>query len=432
MTDKTRLSTSAASRLLKLGGLVGRVGASLAADAVKKALKTEGDPSGSAVYAENAARIAEALGTLKGVPMKIGQMLSLHEGFLPPEVAEILSSLQQDAPPAPFDDIHRVLQAELQGTFSLVDTVEPHAHAAASIGQVHRSRLKDGREVVFKVQYPGIDQVIAADLKNLKGILKILFSMLTRMDLDPIWDELNARLTEELDYIREAQHMNRMRELWKDDPDIIIPEVLPELSTVHVLCMIYEKGLSPAWACSDDYSQAQRTHWASMLLKLFLTGLLEHRFLHADPNLANFSFHTDGRVVVYDFGCMKEVPESISNGYRFLTRAVLDERWADIPKLLRETGVHYIDGSEVPMAMVMDFTEVLRGPFERGRQYTFGEDSNIYEEVRALAKKHRQEAMDMTAPADLVFVDRTISGHFGNLSRFRASADWRKFLEQYL
>jgi predicted unusual protein kinase regulating ubiquinone biosynthesis (AarF/ABC1/UbiB family) len=430
---KKGLITSAASRFTRLGGLAGRVGATMAAAALRDAVFKE---EGSDLYRTTAVRqaeiIAETLGQMKGAPMKVGQMMSLHEGLLPEEVADVLRSLQKDAPPAPFEDIEGVLKRELSKKFRQVRHVEPHAHAAASIGQVHRARLKDDRQVVFKVQYPGIASVIRADMKNLKGVLTLLFGMITRMDMEPVWRELNARLLEEVDYRSEARHMERMRRLWADDPDIIIPEVVAELSTGQVLCMVYEKGLSPSWACSDDCEASLRDRWGGILLKLVVRGLFEHRCLHADPNMANFSFCRDGRVVVYDFGCVKEVPAFLSRGYADLTLAVLEDRLEAVPGLLQQMGVHMADGSTIPQEMVTDFAEVAAAPFREGGVYTFGETTSIYDEARGLARRYRAQSMEVVFPGDLIFVDRSIGGHFGNLARLKATGDWQEILLRYI
>jgi len=432
--SRTKLPTSALARLLKLGGAAGRVGVSVARESLERS-KARGTEKGGRRTTEmqrRAQQVAEVLGALKGVPMKIGQMLSLHQELLPPEVADILSSLQQDAPSVPFAEIYDSMRNELGGSFQHIDDIEPRAWAAASIGQVHRGQLADGRRVVFKVQYPGIDRVIAADLKNLKGPLGLLFGMFTDADLGPFWAEASEMLNEELDYAQEARHMQRMAELWEGDADIVIPRVLPELTTRHVLCMDYVQGLSAQWACSDNYTQAQRDRWGQVLLRFVLSGLFRQRFLHADPNLANFSFMPDGRLVVYDFGCVKQVPEKIRDGYTNLTRAVLDQRFGDLEPLLAEMGIYRLDGKSLPHAMLLEYGEVLAKPFQQGSAYQYGKDSNIYTELMALGRKYWEIGAKLQFPKDILFIDRTLAGHFGNLCRLGATAEWGKLLENSL
>ena len=179
--------TSAVRRFLKLGGLAGRVGASVvtnqALDLVrsgpsKKIRQTEN-------LVKNAIRIVETLGELKGAAMKVGQMLSLHEGLLPPEVAEVLGSLQKEAPKVPAEVMEFEVRGGLENFDELFESFDFEAFAAASIGQVHRARLRDGRDVAVKVQYPLIDEIVKADLKNLKTLMKRLFALFTDADFEP-------------------------------------------------------------------------------------------------------------------------------------------------------------------------------------------------------------------------------------------------------
>ncbi|MEZ4604642.1 MAG: AarF/UbiB family protein [Desulfobacterales bacterium] len=158
---------------------------------------------------KNALRIKELLGELKGVPMKIGQMISLHENLFPREVVQVLKSLQQNAPPVPFSDLRAMMEKELGPRLGYIRHIDETPMAAASIGQVHQAAvLVNGAPVALKIQYPGIDTVIRADLKNLKGLLKLLFSMFSRMDMEPVWQELKDRLMEELDYERKPPTSN--------------------------------------------------------------------------------------------------------------------------------------------------------------------------------------------------------------------------------
>ncbi|MCJ7756294.1 MAG: AarF/UbiB family protein, partial [Thermoanaerobaculales bacterium] len=195
MTDNDMI-TSAVRRFVKLGGLAGRVGASVIGSQIldvarsgpsKQIKKTEN-------LVHNAARIVETLGEMKGAAMKIGQMLSLHDGMLPPEVAEVLRGLQQEAPKVPAEVMEFEIRGALDNFDELFESLDFEAFAAASIGQVHRGRLRDGRDVAVKIQYPLIDLIVEADLKNLRTLVRTLLAMISDIDFDPIWSELNDRL----------------------------------------------------------------------------------------------------------------------------------------------------------------------------------------------------------------------------------------------
>jgi predicted unusual protein kinase regulating ubiquinone biosynthesis (AarF/ABC1/UbiB family) len=205
--------TSALGRLFRIGGMATRVSMSLATEQAVGFLFS--DPIAQARKTEklvlNALRATEALGELKGAAMKVGQMLSVHEGLFPREVSAVLRTLQNEAPEVPFTRMEAVLRAELPEFDQHVDYLHPEAIAAASIGQVYRARLHDGREVAVKVQYPDIDRVVLADLKNLKKLFGSLVAMIADVEFDEIWEELKVHLLEELDYRQESWITGRKR-----------------------------------------------------------------------------------------------------------------------------------------------------------------------------------------------------------------------------
>jgi predicted unusual protein kinase regulating ubiquinone biosynthesis (AarF/ABC1/UbiB family) len=428
--------TSPLRRFVKLGGLAGRVGASVAtsrvldfvrSDATKQIRSTEN-------LVRNAVRIVETLGELKGAAMKVGQMLSLHEGLLPAEVVEVLRALQREAPRVPAE----VMRFEVEGSLGagideLFESFDEEAFAAASIGQVHLARLRDGRRVAVKVQYPAIDQIIKADLGNLRTLFGAIFAMLTDADFEPIWKEVRDRLLEELDYRHEAANMRRMAELHRDVPEIVIPGVIEERSSDRVLTMEFLEGVRPDDACSDRYSQEQKDLWGIRLFEFQIRGLFAHRFLHADPNLANFAFLEDGRIVVYDFGCVKSVPDAIAEGLAALFLAVRAGRYADVPRLLLEMGV-YKEGERrtpLPMELTSPYAEIFAQILRDRPPYRFGEDPEFYDRLIALGMQNWSNAMDIAFPEDIIFVDRSLSGHFGNLGRLRASGPWGEIVHRY-
>jgi predicted unusual protein kinase regulating ubiquinone biosynthesis (AarF/ABC1/UbiB family) len=421
---------TAASRMLQLGGLAGRVGMSLAGNTVANLFRDS--PSRETYRSlnliKNAGRIQEILGQLKGVPMKIGQMISLHEKLLPEPIVSALQSLQQNAPSVPFADMREMVARELGDRFCLIQDIDETPLAAASIGQVHRARLVNGAAIALKIQYPGMDKIIQADLKNLKGLLTLLFSMFSTMDMDLIWQEVNARMLEELDYLREADSMKRMATLYKDDSRIIVPKVIDEVTSRRVLGMELVLGISPDSVSENTYPQALKNTWAESMARLIFRGLFDFRFLHADPNMANFAFKADGRIIVYDFGCMKDVPESLCRGYIRLIRAMLDHAYPKMPGILHGMGVHLAGGRPVSWQMVADFADVFQELFHPDQHYTFGSDPEIYARLTGLVNKHLNESMSLIFPKDVIFIDRTFGGHFGNLCRLNARSDWRTLL----
>jgi predicted unusual protein kinase regulating ubiquinone biosynthesis (AarF/ABC1/UbiB family) len=428
--------TSPLRRFIKLGGLMGRVGTSVAAnraldfarsDTAKQIRTTEN-------LIKNALRIVETLGEMKGAAMKVGQMLSLHEGLLPAEVAEILRALQQEAPRVPSEVMRFEVEGSLGGKIEeLFSHFDEEAFAAASIGQVHLAQLHDGRPVAVKVQYPAIDQIIRADLGNMRRLFQTIFSMVTEVDFEPIWIEVRDRLLEELDYEHEAANMRRMAELHRDVPEVVIPRVIDERSSDRILTMELTEGIPPDEACSSRYSQELKDLWGRRLFELQMRGIFEHRIVHADPNLANFAFLEDGRIVVYDFGCVKAVPDAICEGFARLFLVVHEERLEEVPRLLLEMGVYKEGESPTPLPLelttpyVAIFSEILRDQ----PPYRFGDDPEFYDRLIELGMANWSSSMDIAFPEDLIFINRSLSGHLGNLARLHAAGPWGEIIHRY-
>jgi predicted unusual protein kinase regulating ubiquinone biosynthesis (AarF/ABC1/UbiB family) len=429
-----KLLTSRGRRLLKLGGLVGRVGASVVGERARDALRS--GPIKEAKRAENlvrnAVRVVETLGEMKGAAMKVGQMLSLHVGMLPPEVAEVLRALQSQTPRVPPEvmryEVEGALKAPMDELFAEFDE---EAFAAASIGQVYRARLPDGRPVAVKVQYPLIREVVEADLKNLKTLFKSLFAMVFDADFEPLWAEMRDRLVEELDYEHEADNMRRLRALHADVAEIVIPRVVDERTTNRVLTMEYVGGIAPEEAASNDYPDELRSLWGRTLFEFQLRGLFEHRLLHTDPNLANFAFLDDGRIVVYDFGSVKRIPETIATGYARLFLAAIEDRRAEIPEILGDIGLVRRDGTLLELDLIEPYIDLFAEILRTEPPYVFGEDEDLYERVMELGLANWSKATDLRFPEDVIFVDRSLAGHFGNLIRFRAAGPWRELVTRY-
>ena len=426
--------TSPLGRLLELGGLAVRAGTSTAATYVASLGRPapRKDEIRTAELVKNAHRLVATLGSLKGAAMKVGQMLSLQDAFLPPEVAAVLRTLQKETPSLPLEMVEEQLATELGDPLQIFASFEEEAFAAASIGQVHRAVLRDGRRVAVKIQYPGIDKIVEADLGNLRRVLKSLVALVSKVDFEPIWKELRARLREELDYMHEAERMRRMAELHAKVPEIVIPRVVEEATTARILTMEYEEGLSPDEACSAATPQELKDRWGVVLFDFILRGLLEHRLLHADPNLANFAFRRDGRVVVYDHGCLKEVPLRLARGYRDLCRAALEGRTGDLPELIRKMGMHRLDGRPLEEALVAPWVALVLELLRPAPPYRFGVDDTVAMRLFAAARTALAEAGDVRFPPDIVFVNRTFGGHFGNLGRLKAQGPWRERLESFV
>lgn len=361
--------------------------------------------------------------------MKIGQMLSLHEDLLPPEITSIFKLLQSEAKPLPFSQMRAILEEDLGSRLDMLERIDETPFASASIGQVHAARHRDGRDIVLKIQYPDIRPAMESDLKSLRMVFSTLFQFLD-IPFDHVWQELVARFREELNYVEELRHLQAYRAQLKID-GLHIPEPLPELSSLRVLAMVREDGLSldRALAHADsqgsDAGAALRDRWSGILLSLVLGGLFHLRYLHADPNAANFGFRENGDVVLYDLGCMKSIPVRISDAYRETARRVVSREYEAIPQILHGAGIGHKDDRPLALDFLLPHLRIIEEVFP-DEVAAFGADPTLYTRLMDLGRESWSESKNIVFPGDIIFIHRTLIGHFGNLRRLGAQRNWRQ------
>ena len=301
--------TSKRKRFLKLAGMTASVAGNFAKGRVKGLFQGEEARTRDTqlANAQNGARIAKTLGELKGAAMKFGQLASTAKDLLPNEVVAAMTSLQGDAPPMPYEVIAAQIESEFGSPVErLFDWFDPEPFAAASIGQVHRARTDDGREVVCKVQYPGVDRSVDSDIAHLKLALRASgLIAFRRQAMDAVFDEMRLRLHEEIDYTNEARNVRNFRRLHEGDAHIIIPDVVGERSSGRVLTLTYEPGDAFDQLEAAGYDQQTRNLLGERLTHMVYRQLFGLHAVHADPNPANFACRKNGDLVVYDFGCVK-------------------------------------------------------------------------------------------------------------------------------
>jgi predicted unusual protein kinase regulating ubiquinone biosynthesis (AarF/ABC1/UbiB family) len=271
----------------------------------------------------HAAQLKAALGGLKGPLMKVAQMMSTLPDALPDAYVRELAELQANAPAMGWPFVKRRMASELGADWQSRFAAFPReAAAAASLGQVHRARLPDGREVACKLQYPDMDSVVDADLKQ----LKLVFSIYERVDraivTERIHQEISERLREELDYRREAKHMQLYRHMLAAEKGISVPEPIPELSTGRLLTMTWIDGVKLTEIA--DAPLEVRNATALRLFRAWYLPFYGYGVIHGDPHLGNYTLAPDGTLNLLDFGCVRIFKPSFVRGVIDLYRALRD------------------------------------------------------------------------------------------------------------
>lgn len=422
-------------RFFKLAGMTAQVAGSYAGTRIKSMFQSEeaAESDRKAAHERNGGRIARTLGELKGAVMKVGQMASIAGDILPRELAEALRGLQREAPPVDYEVIAGQIERELGGPpESLFKKFERTPFASASIGQVHRATTDDGREVVVKVQYPGVDTAVSSDLSQLKLVLKASGLIKVRKQaLDEVFREVKARLAEELDYCNEADNVRKFREYHARHPFVVIPDVIGERSAQRVLTLTYEPGDSLSDLDARAYPQATRDLLGQHLFKLIIDQLFEFRNLHADPNPGNLACRPDGSIVLYDFGCVKQIPAAIIEAYGKTIRCGLEEDYVGVEQGLRALGVLNPDGPPVELSYYKAWRDIFALPFLADDIFDYG-SSTIHEDFIKQVPGALKRLESFQPPSELVFVDRALAGHYGNLRKIGARGRFLAMLRPYL
>jgi predicted unusual protein kinase regulating ubiquinone biosynthesis (AarF/ABC1/UbiB family) len=273
----------------------------------------------SEVDERNADRLLAAILRLRGVYIKLGQVLSIMGGFLPRVYGDKLKVLQDSVPPMPYSAlVERFAESFDEDPDALFAKIEHEPLAAASLGQVHEAWLEDGRHVAVKFLYPGIRAVIRTDMKVIRLALVVYEWFVPVDNISSVYEALVDLLRRETDYIHEAECMRRMGHNFRDQPDIAVPEVIDALTTRDVLTMTYMEGFKIADVDEMDRRGIPRRDVATRLTRSFYEQLFVHRFFHADPHPGNFLIapgeNGEFRLVILDFGAISEVADPMIDG----------------------------------------------------------------------------------------------------------------------
>lgn len=398
------------SRVSAGGRIAARLGATSAAGLLG---------NGSAARARLGDALVAELDQLKGMAMKVGQILSYMDTGLPTEVTDRLAALQAGVRPVPGAQMRALVTERLgRPVDAIFSAFDDDAVAAASIGQVHRAQTLNAEAVAVKVRYPGIEETIQGDFAVLSRLASIAGAF-TAVDGKALVAELRARIVEECDYRAEARWQQRFAEIFAHSADIAVPRVHADLCADGVLTSAWHTGATFEWFCAHGDPQAKQRA-AMALFELAFFPLLTQAVLHADPHPGNQLYQANGQIVALDFGCVRAFDDTFMTAYRGLLRAMLRDDRARFQPCVEALGLapnpKRIDW-EAMWTMLCWQHEPLRSAnftftrawWERGRQFS-----------RPTAPNARHQGV----PPAWIWVLRTQFGLWALLTRLQASGEF--------
>ena len=428
--DTSRYRPIPSGRLARLGSfgrLAGGVAGGMVAEGARR-LAAGQRPSLSEMMLTpgNATRVADRLSHLRGAALKLGQMISMDAGdLLPPELSAILARVRDQAYRMPPQQLNGVLKAEWGADWRRrFRQFDASPIAAASIGQVHRATLPDGRVLAIKVQYPGVAASIDADVDNVATLLRVSGLLPATVDLAPLLAEAKRQLADEADYRREGEQMRLYRERLAGDHRYVVPELEKPLTTGRVLAMSFIEGRPIETLAEADGKT--RDGAMTALVSLVLQELFAFGVMQTDPNFANYRWQPEsGRLVLLDFGATRTVDAGTVAAYRRLIEAGLARDLDAVREVAVETGFLGADAAAAHRPAVDRIIAAIDASLNRPGPFDFGD--------RAFVPVVRDEAKAMIADRDTwhvphvetLFVQRKVSGTALLAARLKARVDVR-------
>ncbi len=422
------------SRLARLGGLASGVAGGMLAEGVRQFAQGKRPSMGELLLTPaNARRVADQLAQLRGAAMKVGQLLSMDAGdLLPPELASILARLRSDAHPMPMSQLVGVLNTHWgAGWDRHFERFSFTSLAAASIGQVHAARTKDGRHLAIKVQYPGVRQSISSDVDNVATLLRISGLLPKNLDLKPLLTEAKEQLHSEADYLSEGAWLRHYGELLADAPDFALPALHADLSTSNILAMCHVGG-EPIESVFS-LPQAERNRVATLLFTLLFREIFEFKLIQTDPNFANYRYDKASRqLILLDFGATRAYPSATVDAYKQLIFGGMTEDRAAMNRAALAIGYFQAEIQEHQRQTVLDIFALACEPLRQAGPYDFGNTD--------LAPRIRDKGMILgrdrdfwhTPPAAALLLHRKVGGLYLLAAKLKARVDVRQLAEKFV
>ncbi len=425
MKSQSGIPSSKVARATRFAGTGAKVGANYLKYYAKKALNPDTDRT--ELNKANAEDIYKTLSSLKGSALKMAQMLASDKNLLPTEYFEAFRQSQYKAPPLSGPLIAQVFNKTVgKRPQEIFDVFEPEAINAASIGQVHRA-WKDGKAFAVKIQYPGVADSIKSDLKLVKPFALRLMNM-KEADIKPYFDEVEAKLQEEADYLLEIEQSMALTEACRGIEGMVFPRYYPEWSSEKVIVMDWIEGQALVEWVDGAHDAETRNALGQKMWDFYEYQMHELRWLHADPHPGNFLVTPNNELAVIDFGCTKKVPEDFYHAYFAMLDASNLSDDEVMEKNLQQLDILHAQSGPEEKAFFIDsfrrLSGLLRKPFDTER-FDFGDDA-YFKEINALGESLGKDPRSRKygsarGSRHTIYVNRTYFGLFNILNRIGAS-----------
>jgi predicted unusual protein kinase regulating ubiquinone biosynthesis (AarF/ABC1/UbiB family) len=437
---KDRIPTSRIARSTKVGRLAATTTAKqLGTRATNVARSEEGKVAAlERRHIESAEQIVAALGTMKGAAMKLGQVMSfLDVGLVPEEYREEfqrkLGELRDSAPKVRFSDMKKVIEKDLGEKLSSVFAeFDETPIAAASIGQVYRATLDDGRVVAVKVQYPGVAQAVRADMQNLGMILRLMKRIAPGLDVKATADEIRSRIHEELDYELEASNQRALARIFRGHPFIFVPEVISGLSRERVLVTEFVedgKGFDDV----KEMSQEVRDRVGEIVFRFYFGCMYRHHQFSGDPHPGNFLLLPDSRIAFLDFGLFKVMPRELLEIELECQRAGHEGDAEQLHAIFSRTGFLRQPERFKPEKLLAQFRDATWWYIEDKEVALVPEiATQVMIDMSDPRSSHFGQMRHETLPADHLFGRRVEMLTLAVLSQLRASGNWHRVAREWM